>query len=377
MNRIELRSLIISSLETQGFQIDAGQISLPSNLDKDGLRRLHSPATQHKIEKARASLQRIEGELLQRLASGGEVNPQHVVPRLLEVQPGSRDELLFRYASLHWSIPVSSGYGRRLRFLIIDGYNQKLIGLLGLGDPVFNLRPRDAWIGWNKKMHRANLRHVMDAFVVGAVPPYSFLLCGKLVAMLAGSNEIREAFRKKYGGRKSLIRRKRSDGELALITTASALGRSSVYNRVTYHDRPFLERVGFTSGSGDFHFSDGLYAPMSAYAHRYCEPTAKNSRWGTGFRNKREVIKKCLKKIGLSSEWIYHGVQRELFVLPLASNCREFLQGDEKGLEAFDQPSAALAQFFKERWLLPRSQRDQTYRTWKPSDWSLWTRVDE
>ena len=39
------------------------------------------------------------------------------------------------------------------------------------------------------------LRNVMDAFVLGAVPPYRELLCGKLVAMLAASDEVRDAFR--------------------------------------------------------------------------------------------------------------------------------------------------------------------------------------
>jgi len=37
---------------------------------------------------------------------------------------------------------VSRGYGRQ-RFLIWDQSNEKLIGLIALGDPVFNLRVRD------------------------------------------------------------------------------------------------------------------------------------------------------------------------------------------------------------------------------------------
>jgi hypothetical protein len=68
----------------------------------------------------------------------------------------------------------------------------------------------------------------MDAFVLGAVPPYSSLLGGKLVAMLAASNEVRSAFKKKYSNQRSLIRRKKLDGRLALLITTSALGRSSL-----------------------------------------------------------------------------------------------------------------------------------------------------
>jgi hypothetical protein len=118
---------------------------------------------------------------------------------LKEVLPDTEDELLFRYARLHGSIPISAGYGRRLRFLVFDERNGKLIGLFGLGDPVFALGPRDAWVGWDAPAKRERLRHVVDAFVLGAVAPYARLLCSKLVALLITSNEVREGFIKAAG----------------------------------------------------------------------------------------------------------------------------------------------------------------------------------
>lgn len=372
INADKLRSLIIRSLRGQGFRIRAGQILPPPELNKEKLRDLHALAVQHRVERSKDGLVRFESRLLGRLASGSEVVPEQIVPRLIQVQPGSDDELLFRYASLHWSIPVSSGYGRRLRFLVIDEQNGKLIGLFGLGDPVFSLGARDEWIGWTKEARREHLHHVMDAFALGAVPPYSFLLCGKLVAMLIASNEVRNAFKRKYAGRRSVIRRKPLDARLALITTTSALGRSSIYNRVKYGERLLFHNVGFTRGSGEFHFSNGLYGAISEYAVRYCEPTAKQERWGIGFRNRREVVKKCLAKVGLSTEWLYHGIQRQIFMIPLAQNAQEFLQGEHSRLLWFDQSVEELFDFFRERWLLPRSQRDERYKTWQSQEWSLW-----
>jgi hypothetical protein len=255
---------------------------------------------------------------------------------------------------------------------VIDEHNGKLMGLFGLGDPVFNLAARDAWIGWDSEMRRQNLQHVMDAFVLGAVPPYSFLLCGKLVAMLAASNEVREAVERKYAHRRALIMRRALDGRIALITTTSALGRSSIYNRVKYADRILFHSVGFTQGSGDFHFSNGLYDTISSFAERYCEPTAKKDRWGGGFRNRREVVRKVLSKIGLSPEWIYHGVRREVYAVPLAANTRQFLRGEDKKLLYFDQPADDLFRWFRERWLLPRARRDFRYREFVPSSYRLW-----
>jgi hypothetical protein len=274
-NAQDLRKRIIRSLKDQGFRIINNHVRLPNGLDKDSIRLLHQTAVDHRKERSKLGLVRHEARLLGNIASGSEVVPEKVRPRLVLVKSDSEEELLFRYATLHWSIPVSSGYGRRIRFLVVDEQNGKLIGLFGLGDPVFSLAARDDWIGWDFKTRRGKLGNVMDAFVLGAVPPYSFLLCGKLIAMLVASNEVRDEFKRKYGGSLSLIRRKHADGRLALITTSSALGRSSIYNRVKCQDRLIYQPVGFTRGSGEFHFSNGLYGLVQQYALEHCEPTAK------------------------------------------------------------------------------------------------------
>jgi len=54
----------------------------------------------------------------------------------------------------------------------------------------------------------------------------------KRVAMLCASDEVRGAFQQKYGEGESLITGAAADGRLALIATTSALGRSSIYNRL-------------------------------------------------------------------------------------------------------------------------------------------------
>lgn len=371
-----LRNRIIRSLRAQGFRVRNGDILPPKDLSKQRIRELHETAVEHRVERARGGLFRMEEELLGNIASGKEVVPSRMSPRLVEVLPESEEELLFRYASLHWSIPVSSGYGRRLRFLVVDDSNGKLIGLIGVGDPVYSLGPRDEWVGWTPSDRKKRLGHVMDAFVLGAVPPYSFLLCGKLVAMLAASNTVRHAFKRKYGGTRSVIRRKLHDGRLALITTASALGRSSIYNRLRFQDRLLYRSVGFTKGSGEFHFSNGLYGAIAEFAEEHCEPTAKQERWGTGFRNRREVIKKCLPALGLSSDWVYHGIEREVFVVPLARNAREFLQGQHTRLLWHQQTEAQVFEYFRDRWMLPRASWDDRFKSWSRDEWGIWQKKE-
>jgi hypothetical protein len=373
MTADELKTMIGKSLLAQGFCIENGCIASPDCNDKDELRRLHASAVQHKLEVAEPGLRRFQDALLKRIACGSDLSPTDISPRLVEVMPGSEDELLFRFVRLHWTIPVSAGYGRRLRFLVVDDSNDKLIGILGLGDPVFSLGVRDRWIGWNQDAKRDRLRNVLDAFILGSVPPYSHLLGSKLVAMLAASDEVRLAFARKYSDKRSIIRRKVPDSRIALITTLSALGRSSVYNRVRFRDRALYESIGFSVGSGEFHFSNGIYSSLFAYAQENCEPTAKKGRWGTGFRNRREVVRKCLLSVGLPDALMYHGVQREVFGVPLARNAREFLRGEHSRLQWHKQSASDLFLSFRERWLLPRAARTSEYRDFDPKEYRLWT----
>jgi hypothetical protein len=372
-----LRKKVILSLEKQGFLFNGEKISLPESIEKEGIRQLHQEAVQTRIVRSKKGLIPREARLLSYIASGSEVEPDKISPLLVQVEPGTENELLFRYASLHWSIPVSSGYGRRLRFVVFDQNNGKLIGLFGLGDPVFSLAARDEWIGWNKEQRRNGLKHVMDAFVLGAVPPYSNLLCGKLVAMLLASDDVRKAFKKKYRGQVSLINRKSFDGRLALITTTSALGRSSIYNRVICNGRALFNRIGYTSGSGEFHFSNGLYAELSGFAARNCQPTAKQERWGIGFRSRREIVRKVLPLLGLPHDLIYHQVKREIFAIPLAMNTRQFLRAEHERVQWHHMSAQEIFEYFKDRWLISRADRDSSYRKFKPSSYALWMKKED
>ncbi len=367
-----LRAQIIQSLRDQGFEIASGRLSPADAADKEKIRSLHERAVRHRINKARPGLERHEDRLLDYIAKGTQVVPDAVHPRLVLVQPGSEDELLFRYARLHWSVPVSAGYGRRLRFVVYDESNGKLIGVFGLGDPVFSLGPRDRWIGWSPEIKRKRLQNVMDLFVLGAVPPYSQLLCGKLVALLATSLEVQDAFKQRYAGKETYIRREPMDGRLALLTTISALGRSSLYNRLTYHGQTVFQSVGFTQGSGEFHFSNGLYEKLRKLAEMHADPTAKHESWGKGFRNKRELLRKALPLVGLSRGLIYHGVRREIFLAPLGANAEAFLRGEDSELETLGRNVGDLFAWFRKRWLLPRAARTDKYRDFDPENYRIW-----
>jgi hypothetical protein len=135
---------------------------------------------------------------------------------------------------------------------------------------------------------------------------------------------------------------------------------------------PVFHSLGFTQGSGEFHFSNGIYDELRALAVDHCTPTAKHERWGSGFRNKRELLRKVLPLLGFSPELVYHGVRREIFAAPLGRDAAAFLRGESELLEPFGYSVAELFSWFRERWLLPRADRDDRYRAFDPESYRLW-----
>lgn len=168
----------------------------------------------------------------------------------------------------------------------------------------------------------------MDAYVLGAVPPYSCLLGGKLVALLTTSDEVREVFRRKYAGHISVIKRAAREPHLVLLTTTSALGRSSIYNRLSVNGRRAFISLGYTEGWGHFHFSNGIMEQIKAYLRDVEDPVVRQYKYGSGPNWRFRMLRRCLTHLGLSPDLLRHGIKREVFVVPLAANAREFLRGE-------------------------------------------------
>ena len=161
--------------------------------------------------------------------------------------------------------------------------------------------------------------------------------------------------------------------EVALTTTASAFGRSSVYNRLKYRNEPTFVRVGWTKGCGRFHFDSGdLLEEMCKFAERNHPNCPSHDRLFT--------ISACLKLLGLPANWIVHGIKREMFVVPMAFNTRAWLNDrTDKPLDYVSRPMADIVDWWKERWLLKRVSWDKRWldvdgksiRLWPESDGGL------
>jgi hypothetical protein len=329
----------------------------------------HSISRKERLAEERPFVTRWFPRVSAYFASGLDVDPSRVDPYPVLVQDNEEHAALFRIAALWWSVPVTRGFGRRFRILVFDKSNGKLFGLLGLTDPVFNLRTRDSWVGWDVRAREKNLAHVMDAFVLGAVPPYNQLLGAKFIALLAASDFIRNVFRRRYGNTESVILGRKFDGRLAMVTATSALGRSSIYNRLRHNGVEVFRPVGLTESYGHFHLANGTFESIRKYMRACKDIEIGRYRFGSGPNYRIRVARRALERLGLPSGLLRHGVKRGVYVAPLAANAAAFLRGEARNLRWYHRPLEDIVQFWRERWLLPRASRDSSFRSFDPECW--------
>lgn len=361
-----LKRMIRGHLRGLGFTRAPDGTLLAPSLSKDTYRSFHSAQREEKLERNRAWLDRSSDSLLRWFASGCDVVPREIRPELELVNQGTWQSDLFRMAAMYWQVPVSDGYGRRMRFLVWDRFNDKLIGIIALGDAVFNQAARDAFVGWDHHRRKDALVNLMDAYVLGAMPPYSHLLGGKLVASLISTKEVSAAFRSKYVSSVGLISGRSKRAKLVAVTTTSALGRSSIYNRLRLDGRLILEPIGFTSGWGHFHFSGKIFDELRNYLEEIGDGYADGFEFGSGPNWRIRVIRKALDCLGMDSSLAKHGFRREVYFSRLATNAEAYLRGDEKKA-CFDQLQsvAQRGDDALKRWVIPRSERVPGFVEWR------------
>lgn len=355
----ELRKRVRRELKLAGFRSKNGRITPPDAQTKDAVRSLHLPQRLALLHKSARFIDRWEDRVLNEFGNGAEVVPARIRPVLTQVHGDGYDAALFRFATLHWSVPVSVGYGRRTRFLVHDDTTGYLIGVFALGDPVYNLRVRDELIGWGTAERSARLYSVLDAFVLGALPPYRELLGAKLIAMAALSNETADHIEAKYQGGRTVIREELKPARPVLITATSALGRSSIYNRLKFRDRLLYERIGLTQGYGHFQFSDALFRDLCTYLRN--DGGVPSHEYGGGPNWRMRTLRQALSAVDLDPELLRHGIRREAFIAPMARNWRSYLRGETDSARWYRNRLPEMAAFYRRRWAVPRSERDSSY----------------
>tara|TARA_Y100000310_G_scaffold335040_1_gene416122 strand:- start:1402 stop:2523 length:1122 start_codon:yes stop_codon:yes gene_type:complete len=360
----ELRSKVLTTL-------DVVKPNTHCESDKEFIRSRHSGYKRDFLLKNRKFWLDNKSLIESNLVNGENLIVDNIQPKLIPIPrlDKSWKSKLFRLARFHWSIPTSNGFGRRLRFLVWDTTHDALIGIIGLTDPVFNMQARDQAIGWDIRAREERLVSVLDAYALGALPPYNRILGGKLVASLLMSKEILEEFDARYSTSKGLISGKNKKPKLAAITTTSVLGRSSVYNRLKLNNTKILRSVGYTSGYGHFHFSEELFTNLKEFLINISPEKAVSYSFGEGPNWKIRVIRDALKHLEIDQKFLKHGFKREIFISKLYENSFEHLSQGVPLTDCKCLTTKHISKLALNRWVIKRAQNDHNYQSFCPSSW--------
>ena len=297
-------------------------------------------------------------------ANGADLNPEAISPQLIQVDNTEQSDL-FRLARYTWSLPYSRGYGRRLRFLIVDaGHDNAVMAVLGLQSPPIDFPLRDKQIGYPPGRKVEMVNQTMDIYTLGAVPPYNQLLGGKLAVYAAASREVRQAYQEKYSEAVTEIEGQILPAHLVLLTTTSAFGRSSLYNRIRYRGRDVAQRMGETTGYGNVRLNavKDIYPQIKEFLIQ----EGYEDRMGFGNGGPKEAwrnITWVMQMLGIKGDdALHHGIRREAWAIPMAKNAWEYLSGKNRRPVYYQASFDSLAKRWRNRWMLPRSQRFDHWR---------------
>lgn len=229
----ELKYDIMAYLRGQGFKINPHL--RPPAQTKHTYKKIQMLAKKDQIRSSGKFLASFAKNAKEYSMDGADVDPDEISLELREVEPSSFGADLFRWWNLvWWSMPYQRAYGRQMRFFLWDKAHDMPFGLFILQSPILRLAARDEFLQMPLDCIDYWVNMSMSAQRVGALPPYNELIGGKMVALAMTSNEVRGRYHQKYAGAITLMEGRKINPDMLFITTSSAFGKSSMYDRLRY-----------------------------------------------------------------------------------------------------------------------------------------------
>jgi len=364
MDEILLKKKILESFTKQGFGVN-GEI-VPLMNDKGSYKQIHLSSRHEQIILHSNFIRENIKTIKPFLRDGREIDPEKIDLRLIEVERDTLSENIYRWWNfVWWSVPYQRAYGRQLRFIVWDIYHNSPVGLIGLQSPILKMSVRDKYLDIPRDKLDFWINKSMQAQRLGALPPYNDLLTGKLIALSVTSNEVRSVYKEKYARTITLLKERIVDPDLLFITTTSAFGKSSIYNRLKYKNEDVAISLGYTQGSGTFHIPEELYKELLDFLKRKGESISTS--FGNGPSRKIKLLDKAFRRLGMG-EYTYHNIHREFFLFPLVKNLTHVIQQNKTPFY-FHRPLSDLTSFWKDRWCIPRSVRSKTWQEFNAGDY--------
>lgn len=218
--------------------------------------------------------------------------------------------------------------GIHIKILVRDKETQKYVGILSLSSDIFNLESRDKYIGWNNTNKLdGKLQNIINVSTCIGIPPFSFNYnIGKLLIMLVFSNEVNNYIYHKY------------NKKIAGIITLSLYGKSIQYDRVKE-----LKFIGYSKGYGTVEIPDIIYEILT----KYCN--SNNIEYKSS--NKFYSISNILRKLNISSNLVYHSIERGIYFGYTGTNANKFLVGINNNFKQdYLNSLTNIYDYWKNRW---------------------------
>lgn len=341
-DKVKVKKKIIKNLEDYGIIWDETE----RKVIVQDFREVQAKLAQQTNSKGKEYYDRVKNYL----ARPEDINITKIDPYLVIVEQKADHKRLWSYAISYWSIPVTVGYGRRIRYFVFDRQNDKLIGIVGLCDPVIGLGVRDKSIGWTKEQKKQRLYNCMTAYILGAIPPYNCVLSSKLVALTLMFPKVRRDFYQKYKDSPSVITGINKKPDLVYIDTLGAFGKSAIYNRLM--NWSFID---YTKGQSHLHITaNGSWEMIKEIVPKDVFGTYK---FGNGPNWKMRILKRGLRELDISEDMLSIGWKRGYYCCTLAKNWQEYLLGKTNRVTWRKFTEKDLIEYWHQRWVIPRLEK--------------------
>lgn len=241
-----------------------------------------------------------------------QTNPDNIIPELIPVDSKHKDWKVWKSIEEHVaSFVFRRSPGRNLYYLIKNKVDNKNLGIIDVAADFLSLGPRDEHIGWSVQQRKKMNRNIANISI--CVPTRFFgynMAGGKLLTLLAASNEVADRWKDKYGD------------ELAGLTVTSLYGKSIQYNRLEY-----FHYLGKTQGQGTVHIPNDLYKKMRAVVENE-EGEIPGGRFTKGKNSRINIIRRACKYLDVNPALLTtHGQRRGIYWCDRYINTPEWLSG--------------------------------------------------
>jgi Domain of unknown function (DUF4338) len=228
---------------------------------------------------------------------------------------------------------------------------------------------------------------MMEIVVCGGVPPYSYLLSGKLVCLMMLSPEITQIYEERYSQQISIIASqmaghpiRRPAKLVSLGTTSLYAAGSSQYNRVFLPVKtlPFQDTeirysyIGHTEGYGSAHLSKETRDTLNLLENLERKYRRVNNIFGEGANPKMRQLASGLDALGIAqADLLRHASPRMVYNIPLIQNIERFLLEiddapqfiiSQNKSESGHESSQRIANFWSERWAASRLDHSPLFK---------------